>query len=306
MMTTADRPNRGASAKAALLTALVDDASLFPPAELPMAAALRAHARNRESAYASLQGRFVVPASRLGAWRAERDPLFAMRLSVICDGALAGDLAAIAALIAQPLLTIDSLELRASAPFDPAPFADAWPNADLAIWIEAPFDGGWPTPPAVTLAAIANMRAAAPASVRIGAKVRCGGLQANLFPTPADLAAFIIAADARRIPWKATAGLHHPVRHVRNGTNFRMHGFLNVAVAAIARHAGVASDDDVQAILAEEDARAFALDPAHVQWRSLRVDAAAIVSAREESFCSYGSCSFFEPVDDLRRLGMLA
>ncbi len=53
------------SAKRALLEQLIDDASLFPPARLPMGPALRAHARHRESAYAWIGGRFVLPASRV-------------------------------------------------------------------------------------------------------------------------------------------------------------------------------------------------------------------------------------------------
>ena len=294
------------SAKTALLSALIDDASLFPPATLEMQHALRAHVRNRESAYAHLQGRFVIPASRLGEWRAHRDPAIPMRLGIIFDGALAGDLAAVAALMTQPSLTLDSIDVRAAGAVDLAPFAQEWDGAALSIWIEAPFEGGWVTPPQRTLAAVADMRAAAPAHVQVGAKLRCGGPSANFFPTLDDLAAFIIAAQSCGVPWKATAGLHHPIRHRRPQTNFPMHGFLNVACAALARYADVTDDAGVRAILAEEDPRAFSLDPQHLQCREWSIPCEAIVAGRVQAFTSYGSCSFFEPVDDLRRLGMLA
>ena len=78
------------SAKRALLERLIDDAALFPPAELPMRAALRHHARLRESAYWWVAGRFVVPASRLDELASLRDPAQALELSVIMDAAMSG------------------------------------------------------------------------------------------------------------------------------------------------------------------------------------------------------------------------
>ena len=78
------------SAKRALLERLVDDAALFPPAELPMRAALRHHARLRESAYWWIAGRFVVPASRLDELASVRDSAQALELSVILDSAVSG------------------------------------------------------------------------------------------------------------------------------------------------------------------------------------------------------------------------
>src|ERR1700737_525809 len=77
------------SAKRALLERLIDDASLFPPAALPMHLALRAHARHAESAYAFVDGAFVVPASRIGELTDCREPGQPLTLSVILDAALA-------------------------------------------------------------------------------------------------------------------------------------------------------------------------------------------------------------------------
>src|SRR5229473_1435331 len=76
------------SAKRALLERLIDDAALFPPAQLPMHLALRAHARHAESAYAWIDGAFVVPASRIGELADQRDPSRPLTLSVILDAAL--------------------------------------------------------------------------------------------------------------------------------------------------------------------------------------------------------------------------
>ena len=57
-------------------------------------------------------------------------------------------------------------------------------------------------------------------------------------PDPADLARFIAACAAAGVPWKATAGLHHPVRaeqaltYEPGAPRAVMHGFLNVFAAA--------------------------------------------------------------------------
>ena len=56
------------------------------------------------------------------------------------------------------------------------------------------------------------------------AKVRCGG---ERVPAVDELGGFTRRCRALRLPFKATAGLHHPVR---GGSQ---HGFLNVAAAAL-------------------------------------------------------------------------
>jgi hypothetical protein len=66
---------------------------------------------------------------------------------------------------------------------------------------------------------------------RWSAKVRCGGVRQELFPSPVRLAAFIHECAARAIPLKATAGLHHAVRYVDTVTGFTHHGFLNLILA---------------------------------------------------------------------------
>ena len=70
------------------------------------------------------------------------------------------------------------------------------------------------------------------------AKVRTGGLTPDAIPAPAAIADFLRRAARRRLPFKATAGLHHPIRGLRTMTYAAdspravMHGFLNVFIAA--------------------------------------------------------------------------
>jgi hypothetical protein len=307
------------SAKRALLERLIDDASLFPPAKLAMLPALRAHQRHRESAYAWVGARFVVPASRLGEFERMRDPAALIELSVVLDAAAAGakgdviraDLARIDHAGDLAGVTIGSVEARIPGPALDADglrrivalVAERWPSADIAFFYETSYNAGWLAPPETWLAAVAAARADAPGHVVLGAKVRCGGAVPTAVPSVEDLAAFVVAAHAHDVPWKASAGLHHPVRGLHGGQT--QHGFLNLFVAGVALHAGALDAARVAEVLAEEDPRAFVVDPLHVAWRDVRVEAEQVAAARARCV-SFGSCSFDEPVNDLRELGIIA
>jgi hypothetical protein len=311
------------SAKRALLERLIDDAGLFPPAELPMRAALRHHARHGESAYWWAGGRFVVPASRLDELAAARIPADGpIDLSVILDAGSQGakgdtvraDLHRIDRVTALHGVTVSSLEAKLpQLTFDAAAIqrivtdiAERFPSAEIAFWYESAYDAGWTEPLESWLTVLANARVAAPANITLGAKVRCGGATAGKTPSVPDLAAFVVAAHAHDVPWKATAGLHHPVRGAHGVAGGAVpHGFLNLFVAGAALHAGAIDAARVADVIAEEDPHAFVVDPAHVSWRDARLEPEQIAAARERCV-SFGSCSFAEPVNDLRELGILS
>ena len=90
--------------------------------------------------------------------------------------------------------------------------------------------------------------------------------------------------------FKATAGLHHAVRS--NGE----HGFLNLLAAVV-------FEGREEAALAETDPDAFALDADGFSWHGQSVGASELARVRHELFHSIGSCSFFEPVEELDALG---
>ena len=132
----------------------------------------------------------------------------------------------------------------------------------------------------------------------------------DAIPDPADLARFIAACAAAKVPWKATAGLHHPIRaeqaltYEPGSPRAVLHGFLNVFAAA-AFAGGGAPFPDLEAVLREEDAAAFHLDDHGLSWRHLRVSTDEVVRSRRDFASSFGSCSFAEPVADLRTLGVI-
>ena len=131
------------------------------------------------------------------------------------------------------------------------------------------------------------------------AKVRTGGLTPEAVPSSDALVDFLVEAASRRIAFKATAGLHHPLRSAG------MHGFVNVFVAASFAWQGAARGMLLD-VLDDADAAAFHFLPAALQWRGHSLTAAEIARARRDFAHSVGSCSFEEPVADLRILGWLA
>ncbi len=140
------------------------------------------------------------------------------------------------------------------------------------------------------------------------AKIRTGGLKAEAIPAPADVAAFIAACAERRLAFKATAGLHHPIRseqpltYEADSPRATMHGFLNVLMAsAFAWHGEL---KNIELVVAELDPSAFSFnEKAH--WREHSLTVEQIRNARQQFIHSVGSCSFEEPVQDLEKLGLL-
>ncbi len=126
-------------------------------------------------------------------------------------------------------------------------------------------------------------RIAALAERGLRAKVRCGGAEV---PTAEALGRFLSACRAAGVPFKATAGLHHPL------ADAGQHGFLNV-IAACAFEDAAALSEPVE------------LDPDGLRWRDRLAGPDELERVRREQLVAVGSCSFFEPVDDLKELGVL-
>ncbi len=139
------------------------------------------------------------------------------------------------------------------------------------------------------------------------AKIRTGGLKPEAIPSTAAVTSFITDCADRKLAFKATAGLHHPIRAMHpltyesDSPHAIMHGFINVLLAsAFAWH----GERDLEPIIAETDASKFSFnDAAH--WREKSLNVAQIREARKNFIHSVGSCSFDEPVHDLQALGFL-
>ena len=184
---------------------------------------------------------------------------------------------AISAVLDAPVSADSRVEAIETPPFfDPGAGGSGFPTLG-EVYVETPLDEGL------------EDRLDHLAEHGLRAKVRCGGARV---PTAAALAGFVRACCERRLVFKATAGLHHAVRS--NGE----HGLLNLLAAVL--FAG-----EEEAALWEVDSSAFALDAGSFAWRNRSASADELARVRREVLHSIGSCSFFEPVDELLALGML-
>jgi hypothetical protein len=139
------------------------------------------------------------------------------------------------------------------------------------------------------------------------AKIRAGGVKPEMIPSVREVAKFIVTCAELRLPFKATAGLHHPIRAVYRLTyevsppRGEMHGFLNLLMAAAFAWHG---ERNIESVLSELDPTCFHFDD-RAHWRGRSLDAAMIREARQHFIHSVGSCSFDEPVQGLQELGLL-
>ncbi len=285
-------------ARAALLGGLIDDAAQFPPARLPLAEALAGYARNREGPHAWLQGRFLCPSPLLGDLPGDQ---FEVGAVIPPDRASPDALAEVLA-VRDPRVTSVDVAL----PADPA----GWDDFLAALEVPTPVRRAYLEVPVAALdpaEGVARLAAARahPRQVEVAAKIRCGGVTADAVPPVEVVAAFLAACAAAGVPFKATAGLHHPIRHLHEGDGWVHHGFLNVLGAGVLVAAGAVAPDRLPEVVAETDPAAFAVTPAGFAWRGATADAAAVAAARAAAVHGYGSCSFTEPIEDLRALGVL-
>lgn len=145
------------------------------------------------------------------------------------------------------------------------------------------------------------------AKVGARAKIRTGGITQDAFPAAGDILAFLRACRDRSVVFKATAGLHHPVRgkfrltYQPNSPLGVMYGFLNVFLAAAFVHFDL-PPESAHGVLEETDGNAFALTDETISWRDVTLDVGQIKAFRAESAASFGSCSFREPIDEVARL----
>jgi hypothetical protein len=173
------------------------------------------------------------------------------------------------------------LSVVLDAPFDPDERVDAVeipPGVDIEavttlapeVYVEVPLDEHL------------DQRLAVVEASGLYAKVRCSGDTSNL-------GWFLLECRARGLVFKATAGLHHAVRAGDD------QGFLNLLAAVV-------FEDDGDA-LSEGDPARFDVSSERFRWGDRSASAEQVAGARRR-FHSIGTCSFFEPVEELEGLGV--
>ena len=301
-------------ARHALLAGIVDYAGLFPPAVLGMPEATANYASYRASDDGWMLGRFVVPVARLSefalaAVHAEQQlaatdavahtPPPPWLLSAIAGADIARDVGAVRSFNDRhrPQFVVDVLEAKAGDRAAIAAIAEVVPQAGLVTYVEIPLADD-PAPLVEALAAHA-----------LRAKLRTGGVTPDAFPSSAQVARALARCVSARVPCKATAGLHHPVRgdfaltYAANAPRGMMFGYLNVFLAAGLLTRG-GTERDAEALLSDADPHAFSITDDDVRWRE-HVFSRSDLARLRAAATAFGSCSFRAPVDDLGTLVIL-
>jgi len=292
-----------------LLSSIVDYAGLFPPAGLDMQTTVRNYASYLQSEHSWMLGRIVVPVARLREFKQAAAELLPKgetddpwRISALTGGlgdSLNADIDTIFSFNAHHdekpeggRVVIDTIELKAGS-------AHAIDEAMQIIpeQIQPFFEIDWKNDIRGSIAALAGTGGCA--------KIRTGGVTADLIPPVDAVAHFLTTCASAEVTFKATAGLHHPIRaeykltYEKNSPRAVMHGFLNVFVGAALARTRRADRDDVARVLSETDAKSFVFDESGLKWRDYTLDLVALARVRESFAISFGSCSFEEPVGEM-------
>lgn len=283
-----------------LFAGLVDDAAVFPPGNASLPEAVVAHRQHRAAWYADLVGPLLVPASAVANLTALLGPDERLEIGVIGDLPISRLRALPDAL--DPRLRLRQVEVAvAKRGEDPLPGLTTLvalradldrpdldrPDLDrLHFYAEIPLTWG-------LLSALDRLAEERAGGTPIAAKFRTGGLAAELFPSPRELAMVICACRDRALPFKLTAGLHQAVRHTDPATGFDHHGFVNVLVATAAAVDGAEQAEVVDLLATSDPVRL--VEPARVRRDQDR-----------PLWLGFGSCSMDEPLTDLARMGLMS
>jgi hypothetical protein len=320
------------AASRAFFGRVIDYAGLFPPARLDLGTAVDEYLRHLAEPEGHMLGRFVVGAGRLADLL---DRLPAPRAGAPCRVAvLAGggaterealDLIRKEAAAMHDLLErhsgsaiVEAVETR--LPGDTMDAADAERTRDyvddfrtvlagsglagIASFFEVAATTRWRESDRDAAKGLAYAGETMPAT-RPGFKLRCGGPEPSDVPSAARVARVIAQCRERGVPLKCTAGLHQPLRRRGRGGAASRHGFLNVFAAAVLASARWLPEEAIEACVLDEDPSSFRFEDDTFAWREKSASAAEVERARAVLAVAFGSCSFDEPRQGLRELGLL-
>ncbi len=285
-----------------LLAEIVDYAGLFPPTEVSMAIAVKNYSEYLKSENSWMLGSFIVPAGRLDEFSIEAEKLLnkktPWRLSVLASDDLIKTLKKVGEFNEANFgkATIETLELKVETTAEIYEAAKILPRT-LTTYFEIPakdilYDF-------ITALALTKQRA----------KIRTGGISQDAFPSTDAIIKFMRICVAANIPFKATAGLHHPLRCTKpltyetNAPIGTMHGFLNLFLSAIYLRQDL-NNSFVHKLMNETDAQNILFNEDDIIWSNQIILTENIALVREKNAISFGSCSFLEPIEDLISLNI--
>ncbi|MGH2576085.1 MAG: hypothetical protein ACRDFC_10340 [Ignavibacteria bacterium] len=299
---------------------MIDYAGTFPPANLPLKESIQNYIQYRKGPYSWMLSKFICPAKELPQLTEilqsvnERGNLFCS--IILNQSTLSDDLKEttdfkrnnrhrIVIDVIEISVSIDKIDLTTIEKI--TKYLDFVSDKTLeemqgqvTIFHEAVSDNENKIDEFIKALSIHNKK-----EKDSGFKLRTGGVDASAFPSSEQIAFVIKTCRDYDVPMKCTAGLHHPIMHYNESVKTKMHGFLNVFGTGIIAYCSALTEKQILAIINDEDAGDFSFSDEGFRWKDLRVNNLEIKEAREKFMISYGSCSFEEPLEDLKRLKFL-
>lgn len=314
---------------------IIDYAGLFPPAGLSLDTSLHNYSDYRKNDYSWMLSRFIIPGDRLKELISYRESLFSpddpFRLSIlgknsatlneyeerlqelisqvnICHNKLGSRVISevLEIKIPREALFANDYSLLGEVFNKTAQALSESEHTPEYVFYEAVFEENWKKDIRHVMESLSgHNRNKINGNYRYaGFKLRCGGTEAEMFPSTEQVAYTLISARDQNVALKCTAGLHHPVRHYSDSVQTEMHGFFNIFGGAMLSYAHDLNMDELGEILRDKDPDHFIFTEEAFQWRELSVFTGEITELREVALTSFGSCSFEEPREDLQNLGL--
>mgnify|MGYP001295400290 FL=1 len=324
---------------------LIDYAGLFPPANLPLNEAIDDYIKHLNGENSWMLGRFIIPVSKLNEldqFVSLFDEIGPLELAVLGSGGNSND--EYLSKIGNDMVKISDYQNRHSGKVRIEVYECKLPSNSpskktmkkatdllnqnkLSHYHEFPElpdvginystdedESSWDEEILPVVSMIAELKGA-------GIKLRCGGIVKEAFPSVEQIAAMIQTCALIDIPMKCTAGLHHPIRHFAEEYDAYMHGFINAFGAGIFTSNFPNPENSQERfrmfillshLIGEQVADNFDFGDKGMIWKMgddrdsiFEFDNDRIRNCRGKNMISYGSCSFQEPIDDLKQLGWM-
>lgn len=306
----------------AFLDRLIDYAGLFPPACLSLNQAIKEYEKYINSDDYWMLGPFIIPVTKLAELQAYQNLFFnrkPLSLSVVgrksesihnCLLQLKEDLEQIRSYVREShhWYRIEAFEI----PLPPVvptqglleDISMGASTLGMKVFCEVSLqkDENWQKKLSHSLDSIAAFNSLHKG--KIGVKLRTGGIRAEMFPSPYEVAFVLASCRDRKLPLKFTAGLHHPIRMYREEVKTKMHGFLNIFLAGMLAYQFNLEETRIDEVLSDENADHFKIFADGLAWKNLRITTQEIEALRRQFLCSFGSCSFVEPRDEFFELSI--
>ena len=290
------------------MTGLIDYAGLFPPASLDIQKVLDNYTTYLESKEGWMLGRCILPASQL--YRVACYP--GIRCSVIVSPAVSDEEFEQLYNFSCTNGCVEMIETRLPENIkSPELLSDYFLRLqsrvsqaglqDVQLFVEAKNVAD----AAAAIVAFNKSGSGADVIRNVGYKLRCGGMEKQVFPSPEKVAEVICLCRNYDIPIKFTAGMHLPFRNYSDEIKVMQHGFVNIFCAALLCWGCDLSRKEIIECLCDENASHFRFMDESFSWKNKMISVSEMKRFRQNRVISFGSCSFTEPIEGLRSLGLL-